>query len=181
MSSYQHGINGLIIDLPGGRSASTDLLARRREPGQAVGREFNELNPRVGRRRVHAEEDLFAGLAAGLLERREILGARAEDGDALTLGKFPETPPVVEDAAVHLRRGMPVNVVIDALPEPHVSGVIHRVVPVADRRSRTVPVAWMRSSRAKFSLSASLPLAAHNTRSMRAPPSAACSEFSPVW
>lgn len=60
--------------------------------------------------------------------------------DLIALDEVDIVFPVVEDAAVHLRRGMPVNVVIDALPEPHVSGVIHRVVPVADRRSRTVPV-----------------------------------------
>ncbi|MDJ0523256.1 MAG: efflux RND transporter periplasmic adaptor subunit [Planctomycetota bacterium] len=48
--------------------------------------------------------------------------------------------PVLEDAVSHLKRGMKVNVAIDALPEPYITGEIFRIVPVADRRTRTVPV-----------------------------------------
>jgi multidrug efflux pump subunit AcrA (membrane-fusion protein) len=60
--------------------------------------------------------------------------------DLVALDEVDVVVPVLEDAVVHLRRGMVVNVQIDALPEPFISGTIHRIVPVADRRSRTVPV-----------------------------------------
>lgn len=48
--------------------------------------------------------------------------------------------PMLEDDLIHVRRGMKVNVQIDALPEKFVDGVIHRIVPAADARSRTAPV-----------------------------------------
>jgi multidrug efflux pump subunit AcrA (membrane-fusion protein) len=60
--------------------------------------------------------------------------------DLVALDEVDVVVPVLEDAIVHLERGATVNVVIDALPRPYVTGTIRRIVPVADRRSRTVPV-----------------------------------------
>lgn len=48
--------------------------------------------------------------------------------------------PMLEDDLLHVKRGMEITVEIDALPERFVKGKVHRIVPVADARSRTAPV-----------------------------------------
>ncbi|MDF1701627.1 MAG: efflux RND transporter periplasmic adaptor subunit [Planctomycetota bacterium] len=60
--------------------------------------------------------------------------------EVVALGHVDVVVPMLESDLLHLRRGMPVHVTIDALPEKHVQGTIHRIVPVADARSRTAPV-----------------------------------------
>ncbi len=60
--------------------------------------------------------------------------------EMVALDEVDVVVPVLEDAVAHLSRGMQVRVAIDALSEPSVTGTIFRIVPVADRRSRTIPV-----------------------------------------
>lgn len=79
-----------------------------------------------------------------VVKKHTEVGAWLDTGEAVVdlvgLDEVDVVVPVLEDAVAHLERGMVVNVTIDALPEPHVQGTIHRIVPVADRRARTIPV-----------------------------------------
>lgn len=79
-----------------------------------------------------------------VVKKHTEVGAWLSTGDAVidlvALDEVDVVVPVLEDAVGNLRRGMAVTIAIDALPEPYVQGKIHRIVPVADPRSRTVPV-----------------------------------------
>jgi len=95
----------------------------------------------VDEKKRHVVTAPFKGF---VVKRQTEVGAWLTTGEAVVdlvaLDVVDVVVPVLEDAAVHLRRGMKVRVVIDGLPQPNVEGTIHRIVPVADRRSRTVPV-----------------------------------------
>jgi multidrug efflux pump subunit AcrA (membrane-fusion protein) len=79
-----------------------------------------------------------------IVKKRTEVGAWLETGGAvvemMALQKVDVVVPVLEDYVGFLREGMPVHLVIDALASPHVQGKIHRIVPMADARSRTAPV-----------------------------------------
>ncbi len=92
-------------------------------------------------KRRHTVKAAFAGF---VIKKHTEVGAWLDIGEPVVslvgLDEVDVVVPVLEDAVVHLKRGMKVNVEIDALPNPNLQGEIHRIVPTADRRSRTVPV-----------------------------------------
>lgn len=97
--------------------------------------------------RLEDEKDrhtVKAPYAGFVVKKHTEVGTWIAEGDAVVdlvaLAHVDVVVPMLEDDLLHLRRGMPVNVRIDALPEKHVEGTIHRIVPAADARTRTAPV-----------------------------------------
>lgn len=71
-------------------------------------------------------------------------GAWLQTGSAVVelveLHQVDVVVPVLEDFVSQLKQGMEVPLEIDALESPTVMGKVHRIVPQANRRTRTVPV-----------------------------------------
>ena len=88
--------------------------------------------------------EVTAPFAGFVVRKMTEVGAWLDTGgpvaEIVALGHVDVVVPVLEDHLAFLREGMPVHVEIDALADPHLEGVIHRIVPVADARSRTAPV-----------------------------------------
>ena len=97
------------------------------------------LKDRIEKFTIRAPFDGFVSM-----EHTEV-GAWISQGDPIAqviqLDEVEIQTPVVAESAVQLRKGDPVRVEFPELPDQLLTGTIDRIVPVADPRVRTFPVA----------------------------------------
>ncbi len=91
-----------------------------------------------------ARHEIRAPFAGVVVERLVEPGTWVAPGSAVAdlvdLTHLDVDVPVLEDDVASLRVGLEVGVEVDALPGRFVAGVVHRLMPVVDAKSRTLPV-----------------------------------------
>lgn len=131
------------------RAAEARLASVRRGPrqeqiAQAKARlELQRQNVRLIEDRIQ-KHTLFAPFDGFVAAEYTEIGAWISSGDpvvqVIQLDEVEIQAPVTAESATKLRRGDTIRVEFPELPDKLLTGSVHRIVPIADPRSRTFPV-----------------------------------------
>ena len=130
----QHGVAGVLLDLAGDQVAAQDALGHAVHDGEvehfALGEDAHRAGVNLAHERaVRAEQELLAGLAAGVegaLELRAAEGAGVEQAAVLAGEGHAEGDAVVDDVAAHL--GEAVHVGLAGAEVAALDGVVEEAV-----------------------------------------------------